>query len=182
MTRPGILKAVKVATLVGGLLFIGMSIGVGIVYNSPSFTNNGNDSNVQDERTNPVYKLYDLTNEQRRIANLNLLDYSPYLSTSAQNKCEDMATRDYWQHESPEGTSPWVFIDATGTKYSYAAENQAYGYSEYADIVNGWMNSQTHRATILNADLEQVGFGICTAPKFQGKTDQIIVVQHFIIP
>ena len=45
-----------------------------------------------------------------------------------------------------------------------AGENIAAGYGDPASVMNGWMNSEGHRANILNGSFGQVGIGYYTDP------------------
>jgi uncharacterized protein YkwD len=46
-----------------------------------------------------------------------------------------------------------------GVSYRTAGENIAVGYTSPAAVVQGWMNSEGHRANILNASYTQIGMG-----------------------
>ena len=95
------------------------------------------------------------TNAQRAGQKQAPLTLDPQLTAAAQAKAEDMATSNYWAHNSPDGKTPWTFISASGYQYQTAGENLAYGFSSASDTVTGWMNSPEHRANILNADYQQ---------------------------
>lgn len=49
-----------------------------------------------------------------------------------------------------------------GIKYKTAGENIAKGYYSASSVVNGWMNSQGHRANILNPNFNKIGIGYAT--------------------
>lgn len=119
------------------------------------------------------------TNEQRRTANQPELTIDPLLTAAAQAKADDMAARNYWSHDTPDGKSPWTFISAAGYNYDLAGENLAYGFNSADETVIGWMNSPGHRANLLNPSYQNVGFGIITAPDYQGKGEQTIVVAEY---
>ncbi|MDL2342056.1 MAG: CAP domain-containing protein [Patescibacteria group bacterium] len=119
------------------------------------------------------------TNTQRAQAHEADLTIDPQLTAAAQAKAEDMAARNYWAHDTPDGKAPWAFITAAGYNYELAGENLAYGFADAQAAVNGWMNSPTHRANVLNAGYQQVGFGVVTTPNYQGKGEQTIVVAEY---
>lgn len=116
------------------------------------------------------------TNEARAEDGLPALVKSPALEASANEKCQDMLSKQYWSHTGPDGTEPWQFI-ARHTTYARAGENLAYGFMTANAVVDGWMNSPGHKANIL-APFGRVGFGICSGD-YMDKGKQIIVVQHF---
>ncbi len=126
--------------------------------------------------------LLQATNQQRASRNLGALTINAQLTSAAQAKAGDMAARNYWSHNTPDGKEPWVFIQQAGYNYSKAAENLAYGFTSNADTITGWMNSQKHRDNLLDADLREVGFGIVNAPSFQNEGPQTIVVALYGTP
>lgn len=126
--------------------------------------------------------LLDATNSQREKEGLPSLSYSQRLDEAAQAKAEDMAARNYWSHNTPEGKEPWIFIDNAGYSYYKAAENLAYGFTTSNGAVNGWMNSPGHRANILDGQLKEVGFGIVNVANYQGKGPETVVVAMYGTP
>ena len=122
------------------------------------------------------------TNQQRSANGEASLNLNSQLDQAAQAKANDMAARDYWSHNTPDGQSPWTFITAAGYSYSTAGENLAYGFATAADTLNGWMNSPGHRANILNASFVDVGFGIIDIPNYQNTGPQTLVVAMYAAP
>ena len=86
--------------------------------------------------------------------------------TVAQAHSQDMATRNYFDHNTPEGKSPFDRMTAAGYAFSSAAENIAAGQRTPADVVTAWMNSAGHRANILNCGLTQIGVGYATGGSY----------------
>lgn len=123
--------------------------------------------------------LLSATNEARAADGLSALKHNEALDKAAQAKAEDMAARDYWAHNTPDGKEPWVFVQNAGYKYYKAAENLAYGFDTSRTAVSGWMNSPSHRANVLDKELVEVGFGIANVPNFQGKGPQTIIVAMY---
>ncbi len=122
------------------------------------------------------------TNSQRTSNGLGALTINPKLNSSAQAKANDMVSKDYWAHESPNGDQPWVFFDTAGYSYQKAGENLAYGYPSSSETVIGWMNSPSHRANILDTSYTEVGFGFVNSPNFVGTGQQTVVVAHYAKP
>ncbi len=71
-----------------------------------------------------------------------------------------MAAKNYFSHTGLDGRSPFDRMRDAGYSYSSAAENIAAGQPTPAAVVNGWMNSEGHRANILNCKLTQIGVGV----------------------
>ena len=70
--------------------------------------------------------LSTLTNEERQSDNLPTLTVSPILNKAAEMKAEDMATHGYFAHTSPEGKTPWYWLEQVGYQYQY-------GHQTYSD-------------------------------------------------
>lgn len=122
------------------------------------------------------------TNQERSANGLGALALNAALSDAASAKALDMATRNYWSHNTPDGEEPWVFVNATGYQYKTAGENLAYGFATSADTVAAWMNSPGHRANILNSTYTEVGFGSANSANYQGHGNQTIVVAFYASP
>jgi hypothetical protein len=122
------------------------------------------------------------TNNQRAANGLGALAVNSQLNQAAQSKANDMAARDYWSHNTPEGNTPWTFFTAAGYEYQAAGENLAYGFDTTPNTVTAWMNSPGHRANILNTSYKEVGFGIANAPSYQGTGPETIIVAEYGSP
>lgn len=122
------------------------------------------------------------TNKKREAEDLNDLKTNAQLDSAAQAKANDMAARDYWSHNTPDGKKPWYFISRSGYKYSEASENLAYGFTSSKDTINGWMNSVSHRKAMLNTDYSEVGFGVANSGNYQGQGPETIVVAMYAKP
>jgi hypothetical protein len=122
------------------------------------------------------------TNNQRGGNGLGGLTINQQLDSAAQAKANDMAARNYWSHDTPDGQSPWTFFTAAGYEYQTAGENLAYGFDTSLNTVVAWMNSPGHRANILNNTYTEVGFGIANSPDYQGTGPETIVVAEYASP
>lgn len=129
-----------------------------------------------------VSELLQDTNNQRDGNGLGGLGLNDQLNAAAQAKANDMAARDYWSHNTPDGTPPWTFITNAGYHYQTAGENLAYGFDTSDYTVTAWMNSPEHRANILNTTYKDVGFGIANAASYQGNGPETIVVAEYGSP
>jgi uncharacterized protein YkwD len=100
-----------------------------------------------------------LTNNERAKAGCPALTANATLTSVAQAHSQDMATNNYFSHDSQDGRSPFDRMTAAGYTFRLAAENIAAGQSTPAAVVQAWMNSAGHRANILNCGLTQIGVG-----------------------
>jgi hypothetical protein len=124
-------------------------------------------------------ELLDATNKERASDSKSALRLNTQLSSAAQAKAQDMASRNYWSHNTPDGSPPWTFIIDHGYQYQKAGENLAYGFTNSSDIVAGWMNSPTHRANVLDNDFVDVGFGTATSSNFNNSGPSTIIVAMY---
>lgn len=120
------------------------------------------------------------TNEQRKSQNLNTLSINPVLSSAAELKAQDMAKNGYFAHTSPEGKTPWYWLEQVGYKYQYAGENLAIDFSDSKDVTDAWMNSPTHKANIVKDKYTELGTGIANG-MYEGK-ETVFVVQVYASP
>ncbi len=123
-------------------------------------------------------KMYQLINGERNKAGLQPLATNALLEQSACLKAQDMVTKNYWSHVSPDGTQPWYYFELSGYRYDRAGENQLYGFKSSEEAVQGWMHSPKHKANLLG-DYAESGLCILEHVTFQGQNDVTVVVQHF---
>lgn len=100
-----------------------------------------------------------LTNQERLNHGCGPLAIDDRLQLAAEGHSQDMALNDFFSHNAPDGTTPWDRIHAQGYFYSMAGENIAAGYPSPESVVEGWMNSDGHRANILNCGFKDIGVG-----------------------
>lgn len=133
---------------------------------------------VKDPSDIDTMELWTLVNDYRVQNGAQSLDLNPQLNASAKAKCEDMVTRNYWAHDTPDGQEPFVFIDAQGYTYSKAGENLAYGFINAQEVVTGWQISPAHNENLLDPVYDDVGYYTCYSENFDGKENQLVTVQH----
>ena len=118
------------------------------------------------------------TNAKRAANGFGSYASSVRLTQAAQAKANHMIAENYWSHYSPSGVTPWYFIEQAGYNYSRAGENLAYGFATSAGVVQGWMDSPSHRANILDSGFVHVGFGIANGANFQGGENTVVVAMY----
>ena len=100
-----------------------------------------------------------LVNQERAKQGLSALSWSDELTAVARAHSKDMAARGFFSHTNPDGQSPFDRMKAAGISYRTAGENIAAGQRTPQEVVNSWMNSEGHRANILNASYTRLGVG-----------------------
>jgi uncharacterized protein YkwD len=101
-----------------------------------------------------------LVNQERQIHQLPPLQEDSRLHDAALGHSEDMAQNNYFSHTSQDNRSPGDRITQAGYAWSTYGENIAAGYSTPAAVVEGWMNSDGHRANILRSSFCDIGVGL----------------------
>lgn len=151
------------------LFFVGQFFIANIKTNFPQVLGTTTDITLQE--------LLLLTNTKRQAAGLSTLVINDQLSLAASIKARDMLSKNYWAHNAPDGTTPWVFFKRVNYDYIYAGENLARGFSSSSDVVNAWMASQTHKDNMLSKNYQEVGFTVVEG-KLLGE-DTTLVVEMF---
>ena len=96
-----------------------------------------------------------LANGLSAVTRNGLLDQASYL------KSQDMATKGYFAHTAPDGTSDIEFVKKIGYKYQAVGVNLAHGqFGGPEGLVRAWMNSEGHKKNILADFGQQIGIGI----------------------
>ena len=104
-------------------------------------------------------EVFDLVNQIREENGLEPFVYNETLAETARAHSQDMIDRNFFDHTNPDGKSPFDRMRDNGLSYSMAAENIAVGYPSPEAVVEGWMNSQGHRANLLG-DCKELGVGL----------------------
>ena len=104
-------------------------------------------------------QVVELTNKERAKYGLPALEIDKPLMAAAREKSQDMQVNNYFSHTSPTYGSPFDRLKALGISYKSAGENIAKGQTSAAQVVEAWMNSEGHRANILNKDFTHIGVG-----------------------
>jgi len=108
-----------------------------------------------------------LLNRERTRRGLKPLRLDRRLSKAALAHSADMVRRGYFEHNSPNGRTPFQRMLATNYVPRGAAwtlgENIGWGtetLSQPASLVKAWMKSPSHRQNILNGRFREIGIGI----------------------
>ena len=114
-------------------------------------------------------------NAQRAKNGQSALTLNQTLCASARVRAAEIAKDGCFSHTRPDGSG--CFTAISGVSYRTAGENIAMGTCGYYgvdEIMDGWMNSEGHRANILNGDFSEVGFG-CVVVNGNGYWVQIFI-------
>ncbi|MTI70800.1 MAG: hypothetical protein FH751_11180 [Firmicutes bacterium] len=103
--------------------------------------------------------LFNLINEEREKRGLNPLILDKTLFKIAEIKSQDMHDNNYFSHVSPNFGKTSTLLRKEGINYFSYGENIGWTYSVYR-AHNGFMESDGHRANILNPSFTHIGIGI----------------------
>ncbi len=136
------------------------------------------------------FLVHELTNKERQKHGLSQLTFDSEIVQVARGHSLDMASRNYFAHETPEGLTPTDRAEQLGYScqkmvglliYSGIAENifQGHLFDSYYTVngvitsyewiseeqiaqitVDGWMNSPGHRENILMEIFDREGIGV----------------------
>jgi uncharacterized protein YkwD len=111
--------------------------------------------------TGRAQELFDAINGERVANGLAPLAADGCLVHLAQLRADDMATRDYFAHVSPDGQSFGSLLDAFAVDFLVAAENLARNNAADADsaglAIRDLLASAPHRANILSVETTYLG-------------------------
>jgi len=120
---------------------------------------NSGDGGETGTSTSPMAEeVVTLVNSERSQNGCDPVSSEPRLTAAAQEHSEDMNERDYMDHFSPDGEGPGERAERHGYT-AWGAENVAKGQQTAEQVMDAWMNSEGHRANILNCDLSTIGVG-----------------------
>lgn len=106
-----------------------------------------------------IQEVVNLTNQFRAEHGLKPLSIDLDLTEAAQRHSEDMAYQDYFSHTGKDGSMPWERALGAGYESWMVGENIAAGFSSPQAVVKGWINSEGHRANMLNSKYNEIGVG-----------------------
>ena len=104
-----------------------------------------------------VTEVVRLVNAERAKAGLSALTMDATVNAAAQVRAKEIVS--VFSHTRPDGSSCFTALREAGVNYRGAGENIAYGQPSAQAVVNAWMNSEGHRANILNANFTTIGVG-----------------------
>ncbi len=104
-------------------------------------------------------EVLNLTNQARRNQGCRPLQLDDSLVEAAGSHASDMVRRHYMDHTNPDGEDPGDRMAKAGWRGNGWGENIAAGYDSPQRVFNAWMNSDGHRANILNCRFTKIGIG-----------------------
>lgn len=129
-----------------------------------------------------LQEIITLTNNERADRDLHRLSTSSTLFIAAQKRADDMANREYFSHETPDGDPFWKTLEDVAYEYQYAGENLAVHFYTPEQLVSAWMRSPGHKANILNPNFEEIGVGIASGMRNGYKGYYVVQLFGTLLP
>lgn len=111
----------------------------------------------EDEVHSYALQILELVNAERANAGLSPLKLDLDITAAANIRAVEI--KQSFSHTRPNGSSFSTALTEQGVSYRRSGENIAWGQKSPEQVMNGWMNSDGHRANILNPNFENIGIG-----------------------
>jgi uncharacterized protein YkwD len=105
-------------------------------------------------------QIFDITNVIRLRHHLKPVQWDETTAEVAFKHSKDMYEENYFSHQSPTNGSLADRLADGGVFFQIAGENIAAKYVDGIAAVEGWLNSKSHRETLLNEDFTHLGVGV----------------------
>lgn len=107
-----------------------------------------------------VQQMVGLVNQHRRGAGCPELVWMQGVAAAAQAHSNDMARRNYFNHESPEGQGPSDRLRSQGVTFRAMGENIALNSGTPREVLTQWLNSPGHRRNLDQCSYTHHGVGL----------------------
>jgi len=121
-------------------------------------------------------QIFDLANAFRVKLGKRPFTWDDDAAATAKSHAADMAANSYFDHKNLKGQTPFDRMEASGIRFTAAAENIAAGQPSAIFAHYSWVNSASHRKSLLS-DIERLGTGVAF-----GGTMHVYYGQNFYTP
>ncbi|TKC18541.1 hypothetical protein FA727_03020 [Robertmurraya kyonggiensis] len=105
-------------------------------------------------------QIFDISNMMRVRHNLKSLEWDEKTSEVALAHSVDMFESQEFSHTSKKNGELSDRLEAGEVFYQLAGENIAANYADAPAVMEGWLNSKSHRETLLNGEFTHLGVGV----------------------
>lgn len=102
-------------------------------------------------------QVVELVNQERTKAGLNAVTLDKSIASAALVRAKEIETS--FSHTRPNGSKFSTALTEQGVTFKGAGENIAWGQKSPEAVMQAWMNSEGHRANILNKNFTKIGVG-----------------------
>ena len=107
-----------------------------------------------------VEQMVEQVNQHRRSVSCPELVWMQAVANTAQGHSDDMARRNYFNHESPEGQGPSDRLRANGVTFRSMGENIALHPGSPREVLAQWLASPGHRRNLDQCGYTHHGIGL----------------------
>ena len=104
-----------------------------------------------------INEVLRLVNEERAKEGLSPMTTNDTINEAAKVRAGEL--QELFDHTRPDGSRCFTALNEMGVSYWTAGENIASGASSPESVMDMWMNSEGHRANILNENFDTIGVG-----------------------
>lgn len=102
-------------------------------------------------------QVVELVNQERTKAGLNAVTLDQNIASAALVRAKEIETS--FSHTRPNGSKFSTALTEQGVTFKGAGENIAWVQKSPEAVMQAWMNSEGHRANILNKNFTKIGVG-----------------------
>lgn len=102
-------------------------------------------------------QVVELVNQERTKAGLSAVTLDQNIASAALVRAKEIETS--FSHTRPNGSKFSTALTEQGVTFKGAGENIAWGQKFPEAVIQAWMNSEGHRANILNKNFTKIGVG-----------------------
>lgn len=124
----------------------------------PSEDTNTPENNPEaDKELTFAEQVVELVNQERTKAGLSAVTLDQNIASAALVRAKEIETS--FSHTRPNGSKFSTALTEQGVTFKGAGENIAWGQKSPEAVMQAWMNSEGHRANILNKNFTKIGVG-----------------------
>lgn len=139
----------------------------------PETTEEVNEPDDNETESDFAVQVVKLVNEERVKAGLDPVTINKEVTSAALLRANEIEVS--FSHTRPDGRTFGSVLTDNGIRFNGAGENIAWGQNSPQQVMEAWMNSEGHRANILNPNFTEMGVG-----HYQNSNGRNYWVQLFI--
>lgn len=136
------------------VLALGLALALGVTAAGPA----------EATEPDPTAALLRLINDYRASHGRAPLVRNAKLDTAALAHTRDMAAKNYFAHDAPDGTTLKDRLDAAGYDLRFAGENLAGGQETPTEALQSWKDSPGHDEILLTPEATEAGLAYLPNP------------------
>lgn len=119
------------------------------------------------------WSVLKIVNKERLKAGKTPISMFKSIQDAASIRAKELIDR--FDHTRPNDTSCFSALDEKKINYMSAGENIAAGQKNAKEVMNSWMNSEGHKANILNESFQHIGIGYVKGGNYKHNWVQMFI-------